>query len=135
MMQLSTKIAALLACLVLAVAVIELVRKKRIREEYSLLWLALTFAFGAGIVFDRFTSNLLSLVGGVNLSSLFFFGGVLFSVLMLLHLTAVISDLRRKQNVLIQEAGLLAERLERLGQVSSRSRPVGSASADGEGAS
>jgi hypothetical protein len=134
-MQFSTKIAALMACFVLAVAVIELVRKKRIREEYSLMWLALTFAFAAGIIFDRFASNLLSLAGGVNLSSLFFFGGVFFSVLMLLHLTVVISDLRRKQNVLIQEAGLLAERLERLGQVPQRPRPMGPASADGEEAS
>ena len=113
-MEFSTKIAALVACLILAVAVIELVRKKRIREEYSLMWLALTFAFAIGIVFDRLASKLLALAGGVNLSSLFFFGGVFFSVLMLLHLTAVISDLRRKQNILIQEAGLLAERLERL---------------------
>ena len=134
-MQLSTKIAALMAFLVLAVAVIELVRKKRIREEYSLMWLALTSAFAAGIIFDRFASNLLSLAGGVNLSSLFFFGGVFFSVLMLLHLTAVISDLRRKQNVLIQEAGLLAERFERLGQVSRSSRPMSPTSTEGEGTS
>jgi len=113
-MVLSTRIAALIALVVLAVAVFELVRKKRIREEYAVMWLGVTAAFALLLVFDRATSALIRLVGGVNLSSLFFFGGVLFSVLVLLHLTVEISELKRKQNVIIQELGLLGERLERM---------------------
>jgi hypothetical protein len=113
-MALSTRVLALLACLVLAAAVLELVRKKRIREEYSLMWLAVTAAFALLIVFDRAAVALIRLAGGVNLSSLFFFGGVFFSVLVLLHLTVQVSDLRRKQNVLVQEVGLLAESVARL---------------------
>ena len=111
-MPLSTRVAALVACLVLAVAVFELVRKKSMREEYSLLWLAVTAVFALLIVFDRATLALLTLVGGVNRSSLFFFGGVVFAVLMLLHLTVRISELKRKQNVLVQELALLRNNVE-----------------------
>ena len=111
-MPVATRIAALVACVVLAVTVFELVRKKRIREEYSLLWLAVTGVFGILILFDRATLALLTLVGAVNRSSLFFFGGVFFAVLMLLHLTVQVSALKRKQNVLIQELGLLRQTQE-----------------------
>jgi hypothetical protein len=117
-MPLSTRIAALVACLVLAVAVFELVRKKKIREEYSLLWLAVTAVFALMVLFDRPTAALVGLLGGVNLSSLFFFGGVVFAILMLLHMTAVVSDLKRKQNVLIQELALLHHEVEVLGRSS-----------------
>ncbi len=113
-MPLSTKILALAACFALAWTVFELVRKKRIREEYSLLWLGVTAASAVLILFDRLTLWLTTLVGGVNLSSLFFFGGVVFSVVMLLNLTVRISELKRKQNVLLQEAGLMREQIERL---------------------
>jgi Uncharacterized conserved protein (DUF2304) len=113
-MILSTKILALAACFALAVAVFELVRKKRIREEYSLLWLGVTATSAVLILFDGLTLRLINLAGGVNLSSLFFFGGVVFSVVMLLNLTVRISELKRKQNVLLQEAGLMREQIERL---------------------
>ena len=113
-MVLSTKIVALATCLALAVAVFELVRKKRVREEYSLLWLGVTLASAVLVVFDRITLWLITLAGGVNFSSFFFFGGVLFSVVMLLNVTVRISELKRKQNVLLQEAGLLREHIERL---------------------
>ena len=113
-MILSTKILALAACFALAVAVFELVRKKRIREEYSLLWLGVTATSAVLILFDGLTLRLINLAGGVNLSSLFFFGGVVFSVVMLLNLTVRISELKRKQNVLLQEAGLMREQIDRL---------------------
>jgi hypothetical protein len=113
-MILSTKLLALIACLALAVVVFELVRKKRIREEYSILWLGVTVASAVLILFDRVTLRLIKLAGGVNLASFFFFGGLVFSVVMLLNLTVRISEIKRKQNVLLQEAGLMREHIERL---------------------
>lgn len=110
----STKFFALIACLALAVTVFELVRKKRLREEYSLLWLGVTIASAVLILFDRMTLRLITLVGGVNPASLFFFGGLVFSVVMLLNLTVRISEIKRKQNVLLQEAGLMREQIESL---------------------
>jgi len=115
-MALSTKVVALAACLILGILVFELVRKKKIREEYSLLWMAVTAAAAVLILFDRITLKLIALAGGVNLSSLFFFAGIFFSVMMLLNLTVRISELKRKQNVLIQEVGLLVERLDRIAE-------------------
>lgn len=119
-MVLSTKLFALFCCAILAVLVYELVRKKKIWEEYSLLWLGVTIVFAIFILFDKFTLKLIRFLGGVNMSSLFFFGGVFLSVLMLLHLTVRISELKRKQNVLIQESGLLREYVERLEQIISQ---------------
>jgi len=113
-MQLATKIAALAACLVLGATVFELVRKKRIREEYSLVWFAVAIGFGGLVLLDRLTLRIINLMGGTNVSSLFFFAGTFFAVLMLVHLTVRISEIKRKQNVLIQESGLLREQLERL---------------------
>ncbi len=111
-MALSTKIVAFVVCLILGALVFELVRKKKIREEYSLLWMGVTITAAVLILFDRITLRLIELAGGVNLSSFFFFAGVLFSVMVLLSHTVRISELKKKQNVLIQELGLLAEKLE-----------------------
>jgi len=110
----ATKLAALAACAVLAILVYELVRKKKIREEYSLTWLALTAVSAVAILFDRLTLSVIRLLGGVNPSSLFFFAGILFCVLTLLKLTVHLSDLKRTQNVLIQENGLLCSRVNQL---------------------
>lgn len=111
-MPFSTKIAALISCAILFVLIFELVRKKKIREEYSLIWLASSVSFFFLVLFDSFTIRLIHFLGGTNISSLFFFGGLFFSVIMLLSLTVQISDMKQKQNVLIQESGLQRERLE-----------------------
>jgi len=123
-MVLETKIVALALCAILAALIFELVRKRRIREEYSLLWFAVTLVFALLVVFDRVALRVIHLLGGTNISSLFFLAGVLFAVLMLIHLTVRISALTRTQNVLIQEVGLARERLERLGVTGASEGPT-----------
>ncbi|MBP7865786.1 MAG: DUF2304 domain-containing protein [Acidobacteria bacterium] len=113
-MPIQTKILAIACCLALALCVVELVRKKSMREEYSLLWLVSTIVLAILIFFDGFTLKLVRWLGGINPASLYFFAGVFFSILLLLHLTVRISELKRKQNVLLQEAALLRERIENL---------------------
>lgn len=111
-MVLSTKIAAIVTCALLVGVVLELVRKKKVREEYSLLWLGVTLVFAVLVIFDSLTLRVIHHLGGTNISSLFFFGGVLFAILMLLHMTVCVSELKRKQSVLIQELALLRQQVE-----------------------
>ncbi|MCK4821842.1 DUF2304 domain-containing protein [bacterium] len=113
-MQLTTKLFALGGLLLLFLLLVELVRRNKLREDYSILWFSLVFVFAGLIFLDSVLLSFIQFLGGTNISSLFFAFGILFALIMLIHLTAIVSDLKRKQNVLIEENGLLRENLKKI---------------------
>jgi hypothetical protein len=99
------------ACLV--AAVIELIRRGRLKEKYSILWL---FA-GGGLVALSFARRLLeqiSLAVGIYYPpSLLFLVAFGFLTLINLHYSTVISELTERSNKLAQELALLRSELKR----------------------
>lgn len=85
---------AVISAFVLLILIIVLVRRRTIREEYSLLWLAT----GVGIVTLTLWRGLLEIlvaVSGVGLpSSILFLAGILFLLLISVHLSAIVSQQR-----------------------------------------
>jgi len=115
---LKISIAATAASLVLVLVVFELIRSRRLRERYALLWLL------TGIVLVVLSAwrgglNTIALWLGVRgyPPAVLFAVGLLFVILVLLHYSTVISRLSDQNVILAQRLALLEAKLsERLPQ-------------------
>jgi hypothetical protein len=87
--------------------VLELVRRRRLKEEYSLLWVVTAIVLMLLSVWDGLLDNVSKLIGAAAPQSTLFFFGLMFVVLMLLHFSVRISALERRITSLVQELGLL----------------------------
>ena len=99
-------IAVLIGCFIF-VYIIELVRRRKLREEYSWLWLMT----GAGILLLTLWFGLLKwmaqLVGAVAPASALFLFTFLFLILISLHFSVVISKLTGQNKNLAQKYALM----------------------------
>jgi hypothetical protein len=113
-MPLRQKIFAIIISLSLLVFIIELVRRKKLREEYSWLWL-LT---GAIILILALLYDLLQgityLIGAGLPTSTLFFLGLVFLILIAIQFSVKVSELNNQVKNLAQENGLLKNRVEEL---------------------
>ena len=88
--------------------VIELVRRRRLKEEYSLLWILTAVALIVLSVWNQLLNDVSSLIGAAAPQSTLFFFGLMFVVLVLLHFSVRISALERRVTALVQELGILS---------------------------
>lgn len=98
--------------LIFLFVVIELIRRRRISERYSLLWLFLGFVMLLFSLFPTILNRIAQWMGVVYGTSLLFFIGFLFLIIFILHLTTVITKLDRKMTRLTQELALLKSHQE-----------------------
>ena len=105
-----TRVVAIGGSLVILLLVIELVRRRRLKEEYSVLWVVTALVLLALSIWYQALLGITELVGAVLPSSTLFFFGLAFALLMLLHFSVRISQLERRITVLIQELGLISVR-------------------------
>lgn len=98
----------------LLLIVFELVRRRRLMERYSLLWLAAAFVLLMMAVFSDLLTKLSNAVGIQTPSNALFFVMLGFVVLMLLHFSASISKLTDEIKVLAQQLAAAEERLRRI---------------------
>jgi hypothetical protein len=107
-------LSALIASLALTVLVLELVRRRRIQERYSLLWLGICALL---VVFAVWADalGLLARTLGIAFASnaLFVLAGGFFLVI-LMHFSMVISRLVAQVERLAQRVALLEERVHRM---------------------
>ena len=114
MTPLGVSVAATLASLVLLIAVLELVRRRRLREKYALLWILTAIVL---IVLSawRGAVNAIAVTLGVSYGPAVIFAvGALFVLVVLLHYSTVISALTDRSVVLAQKVAMLEQRLETL---------------------
>ena len=105
-------IAATLASLVLLLVVFELIRSRRLRERYALLWLVT----GVVLVFlSAWRGGLNTIAGWLGVRgyppAVLFAVAILFVILVLLHYSTVISRLTDQNVVLAQRLALLETKL------------------------
>lgn len=99
---------------VLLLIVFELVRRRRLMERYSLLWLFAAVVLLLMAVFSDLLTTLSNAVGIQTPSNALFFVMLGFVVLMLLHFSASISKLTDEIKMLAQQHAATEERLRRL---------------------
>lgn len=106
------------------IVVVELIRRGRLKEKYSLLWLF------AGVVLLFLSSSistldfLSSLLGVHYPPSLLFLLAFLFLLLITLHFSVVISGLSEKNKQLAQELALLRQEIRDLMEQHDKTAPT-----------
>lgn len=109
-----TQFITALAAVGLALYVLDLVRRRKLSEEYSLLWVVATVV----VAVLGFSTSLLTwitrLLGFLGESSTVFAFGLGFVVVMLLYLSIRLSRLGFENHALTRELALLRHEVERL---------------------
>jgi hypothetical protein len=126
-----TRAIAIVGSIALLVFVIELVRRRRMKEEYSVLWTLTALTLLVMALWPSLLTFLTTALGAVLASSTLFFTGLIFALLMLLHFSVRISSLERNLTALVQELGLMSVERDRLRRELLRSpRPAAGEGAD-----
>jgi hypothetical protein len=112
MTPLRISIAAAIAAVILLAVVFELVRSRRLRERYALLWFLTGIVL---LVLSLWRGGLNTIAHAVGVTSyppaVLFAIGSLFILLVLMHYSTVISKLSDQNTILAQRLALLEERL------------------------
>ena len=113
MTPLYVSIAASVASILLILVVLELIRSRRLRERYALLWLATGIVL---LVLSAWRGGLNTIAGWVGVTgyppAVLFAVATLFILAVLLHYSTVISKLADQNVVLAQRLALLEQRLD-----------------------
>jgi hypothetical protein len=107
LMPIETRILAVAGSLFVLGLIVELVRRRQLKEEYSLLWILTALVLLVFALWYELLLKVTDLIGAVLPSSTLFFFGLVFVLLMLLHFSVRVSMLERRITALVQEIGLL----------------------------
>jgi hypothetical protein len=108
-----TQVITAIAAVGLALFVLDLVRRRRLAEEYSLLWVASTAiiaVLGFSTPLLMWITHVLGMFGAASVVTSF---GLAFAVAMLLYLSVKLSRLGVENQALTRELALLRFELER----------------------
>ena len=113
MTPLRISIAASIASVLLILVVLELIRARRLKERYAILWLVTGVAL---LVLSAWRGGLNTIAGWLGVSgyppAILFAAATLFIILVLLHYSTVLSKLTDESVILAQKVALLEQRLE-----------------------
>lgn len=109
-MPIRQKIVALVISFVILVVIVELVRRRRLREEYSVLWILTGIAILVLALSYELLERITEVIGaGLPTSTLFFFA-LIFLILVSLQFSVKVSDLSNQVKTLAQRIALLEVR-------------------------
>ena len=112
MTPLIVSIVAAIASVALLVVVLELIRSRKLRERYALLWLATGLVL---LVLSAWRGGLDTIAGWLGVTgyppAVLFAVATLFILAVLLHYSTVISKLADQNTILAQRLALLEQRL------------------------
>ncbi|MEO1440264.1 MAG: DUF2304 domain-containing protein, partial [Chloroflexota bacterium] len=91
--------------------VIELVRRRRLREEYSLLWLGTALVLLVLATSRPLLDSIAGLIGIFYPPSALFLVAIVFMLLILLHFSTVLTRLTQENKEIAQEMALLRQEL------------------------
>ncbi len=112
--QLRTRVFVFLAGLAILLFILNLVRKKQLREQYALLWVIASVVLCLSAIFIHGIERLSHLVGIYYPPAFLFLIAILLILLLQFHFSTVISHLKEQNKALIQDVGILASELKAL---------------------
>jgi hypothetical protein len=101
------QILAIVGSVLLIGFILELIRRKRLREEFSIIWLATGVVFLLLSIFRGLLDKLSYAIGISYPPAALFLIMIIGLTLILMHFSVVISELKETQKKLVQEIGLL----------------------------
>lgn len=112
-----TNLAAFLVSLVIVALVVELVRRKKLREKYAVLWLIVGIATLVLAAFPSLLYVVAAFVGIQLPSNLLFILSILLLLGVCLHLSWEISVIEDETRTLAEEVAILRAQIEKLSEV------------------
>jgi hypothetical protein len=107
-----TQVIAAAGAVLLALLVLELVRRRKLSEDYSFLWIASTVLIAVFGFSTPLLKSLTQMLGILYESSLVFAAGLAFGTVMLLFLSVRLSRLTRHLDAVTRELALLRLEVE-----------------------
>jgi hypothetical protein len=102
---------AMIGSIILLIVILELVRRKYLRERYSLIWIVTGTLFLLLSIRVDILYRISHFLGFSIPSNALFFFGLLFLILIILGLSVITSRLAEKNKTLTQEVVLLKKRV------------------------
>jgi hypothetical protein len=93
--------------LLLLGTIVELLRRRQLREKYGMLWLAVLVVVIPLSLFPRLLDNVAELLGVASGVSLVLFLGIVFLLLVCVHLSWEVSALEEETRTLAEDFALL----------------------------
>jgi hypothetical protein len=112
--QLRTRVFVILVGLAILFFILNLVRKKQLREQYALLWILSALVLCLSAVFIGGVERLSQLVGIYYPPAFLFLIAILMILVLQFHFSTVISNLREQNKTLIQDVGILTSELRQI---------------------
>jgi hypothetical protein len=113
------QILSILFSLFLLVLIVFLIRKKKIREEYAILWIVIFTIFLLLSVFRGIIDKISSLLGIQYQPASLFLILIAYIFLLMFHFSLVISDMKKKINAMATALTILEESLSKKKNTSS----------------
>lgn len=100
------RLVTVLGAVILAGVVLELVRRRRLSEEYSVLWVVTAALLLVLAIWSSLLDSITSLIGAASSTSTVFFFGLLFALILLLQFSVRISTLEKRLKELVQQVAV-----------------------------
>jgi hypothetical protein len=111
-MPIKQKVFAIILSIFLIIVIIELVRQRKLREEYSWLWILTGFSLLLLVIWHDLLVKITTFIGAVLPTSTLFFFGLIFMILINIHYSVKISALTTQIKNITQEITLLKADIE-----------------------
>ena len=101
-------------CIIIFVLILDLVRRRRLREEYSWLWLLTSAALFALVIQYSWLELITEAMGAVLPTTTLFIGALVFLMFLSIQFSVRISKLTDQVKNMVQENALLREKIEEI---------------------
>ena len=108
-MPIRQQIFALIVCLIVFVFTIDMVRRRRLREEYSVLWLGTSLLMFVLVIKYSWLEALTGFIGAGLPTTTLFIGSIVFLILICVQFSIKISVLTNQVKHLAQDNAILRE--------------------------
>ncbi len=105
---------AIIVATAMLLVVIELVRKRKLREEYAFLWIGTAMLLTILALWTNVLDGIRAALGAQTQASTLFFGAILFLMLLALQFSVHLTRLTSRNKALGQEVSLLRRELDDL---------------------
>jgi len=105
---------AIIGSIILLMIILELIRRKYLRERYSLIWIVTGALFLLLSIRVDLLERISKFLGFTVPSNALFFFGIIFLLSIVLGLSVITSRLAEKNKILIQEVVLIKKRVDDL---------------------
>lgn len=113
-MALRIQVLAIVASIFIIITIISLIRRRKLREEYSLMWLMGSVLLIVFALWRNLLDIVANLVGVFYAPAILLLVTIFFGALMFLHITIVISKHTDQNKILTQELALLRFRVDKM---------------------